>query len=67
MNIGYISLYGFVGTFISFVVLSSLTFLFDSKGTLEELLDPGECLLLACVLSATDTVAAVSIVKEEKY
>jgi NhaP-type Na+/H+ or K+/H+ antiporter len=69
LNIGYICLYGFVGTFISFIVLSGFTFFFNFNGALPNgiVLDTKECLLLACVLCATDTVAAVSIVKEAKY
>jgi NhaP-type Na+/H+ or K+/H+ antiporter len=69
LNIGYICLYGFLGTFISFIILAAFAIFFNFNGALPlgNALDVKECLLLACVLSATDTVAAVSIVKEAKY
>lgn len=68
-NIGYISLYGFFGTFISFISLSLLGLFFSQSGALatESQLSTRDTLLLACVLSATDTVAAVSVVKETKF
>jgi NhaP-type Na+/H+ or K+/H+ antiporter len=59
-----------VGTIISFVVLSLQiifwnNFLFSENPTLRLL--PKECLLLASILCATDTVAALTIVKEKKF
>lgn len=66
-NFGYIFLFGFFGTIISFVVLSvSIVWLgeflpVDIKFTTKE------CLLLASILCATDTVAALSIVKEKSF
>ena len=69
-NFGYITLFGVIGTLISFVVLSSLivfwnNFLHESTDPLRLLTK--ECLLLASVLCATDTVAALSIVKEKNF
>ena len=64
-NLGYISLYGLLGTFISFILIASLAILFASTGSIS--LTTKECLLLASVLSATDTVAAITVVKESKY
>lgn len=61
-NFSYISLYGLIGTFSSFIVISLLAVLFGFDG-----LSTKECLLLASVLSATDTVAAITVVKENKY
>jgi len=68
-NFGYIALYGFLGTFISFISLSLLGVFFSQSGALaaDSQLSTRDTLLLACVLSATDTVAAVSVVKESKY
>ena len=65
-NFSYISIFGFFGTFISFVIISSLSIFFRSKVGLESI-STKECLLLASVLSATDTVSAITVVKESKY
>src|SRR5574343_1423455 len=46
-NFSYISLYGLIGTFSSFIVISLLAVLFGFDG-----LSTKECLLLASVLSA---------------
>ena len=63
-------MFGVLGTLISFVVLSSLIIfwndVFHDKNSEMRLLNK-ECLLLASVLCATDTVAALSIVKEKSY
>jgi len=69
-NFGYITLYGVIGTLISFVVLSILIVfwndtLHEPKSSMR--LMTKECLLLASVLCATDTVAALSIVKEKPF
>jgi NhaP-type Na+/H+ or K+/H+ antiporter len=61
-NFSYISLYGLIGTFTSFTVISLMTVLFGQAG-----LSTKECLLLASILSATDTVAAITVIKENKY
>ena len=65
-NFSYISLYGLIGTFINFIVLSSLSVLFKNHFGLSQL-TVKECLLLASVLTATDTVAAITVIKENKY
>ena len=69
-NFGYITLFGLMGTIISFVILSlQIIFwnnqLFSKDPTLRLL--PKECLLLASILCASDTVAALTIVKEKKF
>jgi NhaP-type Na+/H+ or K+/H+ antiporter len=69
-NFGYITLFGVLGTLISFVVLSAQiifwnNLLHDNSSTLK--LRTKECLLLASILCATDTVAAISIVKEKTF
>lgn len=69
-NFGYISLFGVIGTIISFAVLSCLiifwnNLLHDQSSSLRLL--NKECLLLASVLCATDTVAALTIVKEKSF
>ena len=69
-NFGYIALFGVLGTLISFVVLSSLILFWnDVLNSSHSLLrlSSKECLLLASVLCATDTVAALTIVKEKSY
>jgi NhaP-type Na+/H+ or K+/H+ antiporter len=69
-NFGYITLFGVLGTLISFVILSALIIfwndLLHEKGSNMRLMTK-ECLLLASVLCATDTVAALSIVKEKSF
>jgi NhaP-type Na+/H+ or K+/H+ antiporter len=69
-NLGYIALFGILGTIISFVVLSSLIMFWNDilhdEGSSMRLLNK-ECLLLAAVLCATDTVAALTIVKEKTF
>lgn len=69
-NFGYITLFGVIGTIISFVVLSSLILFWNDvlhdNGSSMRLMSK-ECLLLASVLCATDTVAALSIVKEKSF
>jgi len=69
-NFGYIALFGVFGTLISFIVLSSLILLWNdalNNSTSSLRLSQKECLLLASVLCATDTVAALTIVKEKTY
>lgn len=65
-NFGYISLYGLLGTFMSFLVIGGFAIFFSSHMGLTSLTTK-DCLLLASVLSATDTVAAITVVKESKY
>jgi NhaP-type Na+/H+ or K+/H+ antiporter len=70
-NFGYITLFGIMGTIISFVVLSSQIIFWNSvlhSGVNSSLkLHNKECLLLSAVLCATDTVAALTIVKEKTF
>lgn len=69
-NFGYITLFGVLGTLISFVVLSAMIVFWNEtlndKDSNMRLMTK-ECLLLASVLCATDTVAALSIVKEKSF
>lgn len=69
-NIGYITLFGLLGTLISMVVMSIFVIIFNDMiyplGSPQRL-TISECLLLSSVLCATDTVAALSIVKESEY
>jgi len=63
-------MFGVLGTIISFIILSSMIvfwndFLHSDFSTMR--LSSKECLLLASVLCATDTVAALTIVKEKNY
>lgn len=69
-NFGYIALFGILGTILSYIVLSSLILfwndlLLSGSKTHSMHLQQKECLLLAAVLCATDTVAALTIVKEK--
>lgn len=69
-NFKYIALFGGFGTIIAFV---TLTFLADLFAQLDFILEEGkklslpDCMMLACILSSTDTVAALSLVKPEEY
>ena len=69
-NFGYITLFGVIGTIISFSILSLLIIFWNNQlhdhGSDKRLLNK-ECLLLAAVLCATDTVAALTIVKEKSF
>lgn len=69
-NFGFITLFGILGTIISFIVLSVLIIFCNSLLHNEDsrlYLHTKECLLLAAVLCATDTVAALTIVKEKTF
>lgn len=69
-NIGYITLFGLLGTIISMVVMSIFVIIFNDMlfplGSPQRL-TTAECLLLSAVLCATDSVAALAIVKETEY
>lgn len=67
LNIGFILLYGVVGTFLSFLTLGALTMFFASNGAVSSVFTMKDCLLLASVLSATDTVAVITVIKEAKF
>lgn len=66
-NFGYIFLFGFFGTIISFIVLTTMIVWLSNLLPLELQFTVKECLLLASILCATDTVAALSIVKEKSF
>ena len=67
-NFDYIALFGILGTMISFVLLSILIMYWNDVLLAKGMhLKSKECLLLAAVLCATDTVAALTIVKEKSY
>jgi NhaP-type Na+/H+ or K+/H+ antiporter len=63
-------MFGVIGTIISFAILSVLILFWNSllhdAASSQRLLNK-ECLLLAAVLCATDTVAALTIVKEKSF
>lgn len=63
-------MFGFGGTMISMLIFSTTILLFNNmfySDDDERKLLVTECLLLASVLCATDTVAALAIVKEKDY
>ena len=66
-NFGYIILFGFFGTIISFLTLSLLIIQCKELFLQAPFLSTKECLLLASVLCATDTVAALTILKEKSF
>ena len=60
--------YGMFGTIITFFVVSIFGLVFnESSFIVYNKFLVSEILLLACVLSATDTVAALSLVKEQHF
>jgi NhaP-type Na+/H+ or K+/H+ antiporter len=69
----YISIFGVIGTIITFGIVASLTYLGNSLDffglTFKKIplfFEVKEILLFASVISATDTVAALTFVKEEQ-
>jgi NhaP-type Na+/H+ or K+/H+ antiporter len=67
LNIGFILLYGVIGTFLSFLTLGVLANFFVNNGASDKDISAKDLLLLASVLSATDTIAAITVIKESKY
>jgi sodium/hydrogen exchanger-like protein 6/7 len=70
----YILVFGIVGTLVSFSLIAPLTYLFNSMGVLYYTSDNGyevlnlslqEILLFSSVIGATDTVSALTFIKEE--
>lgn len=69
-NFGLISFYGVVGTILSFLVIAVMCVLLLQTGIFFSDSTPlaiSDMLQFAAVLCATDTVAAVSLVKESQY
>lgn len=70
-NLPYILLLGILGTFISMTIFSMLLIATNEWefGSLphDKRLSNVECLVLAAVLCATDTVAALTIIKEKDF
>ena len=69
-NFKFIALFGGFGTLIAFVTLSFLAKVFSQFDWIidaEHKLSLPDCMMLACILSSTDTVAALSLVKAEVY
>ena len=70
-HLGYILLYGILGTLITFFVIGLFTSIFNylgvfiANGRILELTIK-EILLFSCVISATDTLAAFTFIKEEE-
>ena len=65
-NFGIISFFGVIGTLLSFIVLSGFVSLFNIF-IFGEMLSTSDVMLLSSVLCATDTVAALSLVKQEQF
>lgn len=69
-NISYILLLGLAGTILSMIFLTLIILLVNNMvwddGDVNKLYQ-SECLLLAAVLCATDTVAALTIVRENQF
>jgi NhaP-type Na+/H+ and K+/H+ antiporters len=69
-NFRYIVVFGVLGTLLAFSVISSSAYLlsrFDSLLDESEKLSVSDCMLLACILSSTDTVAALTLVKADQF
>ena len=69
-NIMYILILGLIGTILSMIALSVVIIILNEWAFEEQdenKLLQSECLLLAAVLCATDTVAALSIVRESQF
>ena len=68
-NLKYILLYGVLGTFINFATISALGWSLSQTDFFvdKDLLSAADCMLMACVLASTDTVAALTLVKPERY
>lgn len=69
-NFKYILVFGVLGTLLAFGIIAFFGYLLSAP---DFILSPGEklslsdCMLLACILSSTDTVAALTLVKAERY
>ena len=69
-NLGYIGLYGILGTVLSFVIIGVLTYHFSDLGYVVnihgsvEKLSINEALALGSVLAASDVVAVLTIINE---
>ena len=63
-NIGYIALFGILGTVLSFTLNTYLAYAFNESATLG--LSDREVLILGAALSATDTVAGLTIISEKE-
>ena len=61
-NFGVISFLGILGTLFTFIVLSACINFFNHF-LFEQMLSLSEVMLLSSVLCATDTVAALSLIK----
>jgi len=69
-NFKFIALFGGLGTLIAFATLSFLAKIFSQFDWIidpENKLSLADCMMLACILCSTDTVAALSLVKAEVY
>lgn len=69
-NIMYILLLGLAGTIVSMICLTVVIIVVNNivyEDGDENKLYQSECLLLAAVLCATDTVAALTIVRESQF
>jgi solute carrier family 9 (sodium/hydrogen exchanger), member 6/7 len=80
-NIGYILMFGIVGTILTFLVFSALTYTIMNYTTVDYyvkhptegmdnwqvlVLNPIECFVISSLLCSSDVIAAISIVKYEE-
>ena len=65
-NIGQIMMLGVCGTLLAMLVLSQFLS-YANYYVLDQPILPAECLLLAAVLCATDTIAVLTLLSESKY
>jgi NhaP-type Na+/H+ or K+/H+ antiporter len=62
----YTLIYGILGTIISFVIIASITYsVYNYLNIFSLILNIQEILLFSAVISATDTLAALTFIKEE--
>lgn len=69
--IAYIISFGIVGTIISFLIIASITYVLNSIGAFsldQKVINMSiqEILLFSCVISATDTLSALTFIQEDK-
>jgi NhaP-type Na+/H+ or K+/H+ antiporter len=69
-NFKYIVVFGVLGTILAFGIIAFFGYVIcapDFVLSPDEKLTLSDAMLLACILSSTDTVAALTLVKAEKY
>jgi NhaP-type Na+/H+ or K+/H+ antiporter len=69
-NFKYIVVFGVLGTILAFGIIAFFGYILSTPDFVlnpDEKLTLSDAMLLACILSSTDTVAALTLVKAEKY